>query len=150
MARLLLLVPSATYRARDFLDAARALGVEVVVGTEEAHALQGVMGARSLEVPLDDPPGAARAIVDHDAVTPLDAVVAVDDVGTVVAAEASALLGPAPQPPRRRGRGTRQARSCGPAWLAAEVPQPAFAALPAGAGPTARWPRWSRRSGSPV
>ena len=61
MARILLLVPSATYRVRDFLDAARTLGVEVVVGTERAHALQGVMGARALEVPLDDPAEAARA-----------------------------------------------------------------------------------------
>ena len=99
MARLLLLVPSATYRARDFLDAARALGIEVVIGTEEAHALRDIMGSRTLEVPLDDPAEAARVIVAHDAVAPLDAVIAVDDMGTLVAAEASALLGLRHNPP---------------------------------------------------
>jgi biotin carboxylase len=133
MARLLLLVPSASYRARAFLDAARALGVEVVVATEETHALQGVMGARSLEVPLDDPPTAARAIVAHDAVTPLDAVVAVDDVGTVVAAEAAALLGlrhnPAEAVAAARDKSVMRAR-----LARHEVPQPAFGLLPAGAG----------------
>ena len=70
MARLLLLVPSATYRAADFLEAARTLGVEVVVGTDEAHALPGLMGLRTLEVPLDDPDAAADAIVAHDDVAP--------------------------------------------------------------------------------
>ncbi|HEY5025870.1 MAG TPA: ATP-grasp domain-containing protein [Acidimicrobiales bacterium] len=133
MARLLLLVPSATYRARDFLDAARALGVEVVVGTEEAHALEGVMGSRTLEVPLDDPAEAARVIVAHDTVAPLDAVLAVDDMGTLVAAEASAQLGLRHNPPDAvaTARDKLAMRRC---LAAFEVPQPRFAALAAGAG----------------
>jgi biotin carboxylase len=134
VARLLLLVPSATYRARDFLDAARALGVDVVIGTEEPHALHEIMGSRTLEVPLDDPAEAARVIVAHDAVAPLDAVIAVDDVGTLVAAEASALLGLRHNPPdavaSARDKLAMRAR-----LAAFEVPQPAFAALAAGAGP---------------
>ena len=36
MARVLLLVPSATYRVADFLEAARTLGVDVVIGGDEA------------------------------------------------------------------------------------------------------------------
>ena len=134
MARLLLLVPSATYRARDFLDAARALGVEVVIGTEEAHALGELMGARSLEVPLYDPTEAARVIVAHDAVLPLDAVIAVDDVGTLVAAEASAQLGLRHNPPDAVAA-TRDKLATRTRLATLEVPQPAFAPLPAGAGP---------------
>jgi len=134
VARVLLLIPSATYRARDFLDAARALGVEVVIGTEHAHALQGVMGTRALEVPLDDPREAARVIVAHDDLAPLDAVIAVDDMGTVVAAEASAQLGLPHNPPdavaAARDKLAMRAR-----LAAFEVPQPAFAPLGAGAGP---------------
>ena len=132
MARVLLLVPSATYRAKDFLDAARALGVEVVIGTEEAHGLPDLMGARALEVPLHDPRRAARAIVAHDDIAPLDAVIAVDDVGTVVAAEASALLGLRHNPPdavaAAHDKLTLRAR-----LAAFEVPQPVFSTLAAGA-----------------
>jgi biotin carboxylase len=134
MARILLLVPAATYRARDFLDAARALGVDVVIGTEEAHALHGLMGARALEVPLHDPGQAARAIVAHDDIAPLDAVIAVDDAGTLVAAEASALLGLRHNPPdavaAARDKLTLRAR-----LAAFEVPQPVFSTLAPGSGP---------------
>ena len=130
----LLLVPSATYRARDFLDAARALGVEVVVGTEEAHALQGLMGPGRSRCPSTTPSRGGRAIVAHDASLPLDAVVAVDDMGTVVAAEASDRLGLRHNPPDAVRRDARQARHARRCLAALEVPQPAFAALRAGAG----------------
>ena len=134
MARVLLLLPSATYRAADFLEGARTLGVEVVIGSDEPNALGAVMGARSLLVPMDDPAEAARRIAAHDAVAPLDAVVAVDDAGTVVAAAASELLGLAHNPP------DAVAAACDKLVMrtrlaAAEVPQPAFAALASGAGP---------------
>lgn len=130
MPRVLLLVPSATYRAGDFLDAARALGIDVVVAGEEEHTLAGVMGTRWLRVPYGDAEGAAQAIVDHDAVAPLDAVVAVDDAGTVIAAAASERLGLAYNPPdaaaAARHKLVMRAR-----LARAEVPQPAFAAIPA-------------------
>jgi len=133
VARVLLLVPSATYRARDFLDAARTLGVEVVVGTEEAGTLRGLMGTRALEVPLTDPETGAAAVVAQDALTPLDAVIAVDDAGTLVAAEASARLGLRHNPPdavaAARDKLAMRAR-----LAAFEVPQPAFASLAPGAG----------------
>ncbi len=147
MARLLLLVPSATYRARDFLDAARALGVEVVIGTEEAHALQGLMGTRALEVPLADPLAAARVIVAHDDLAPLDAVIAVDDMGTLAAAEASARLGLRHNPPDAVA--AAHDKLAMRARLAAfEVPQPAFAALAGGAGQR-RWQPPSSAVGLP-
>jgi hypothetical protein len=70
MARVLLLVPSATYRVADFLEAARTLDVDVVIGGDEAHALAGVMGSGSVVIPLDDPERAAEAIVAHDSLAP--------------------------------------------------------------------------------
>ncbi len=92
------------------------------------------MGARSLQLPLHDPEAAARAIVGHDGAAPLDAVIAVDDVGTLVAAEASARLGLRHNRPEAvaaaRDKLAMRAR-----LAAAEVPQPVFAALAAGAGP---------------
>ena len=134
VARVLLLVPSSTYRVGDFLQAARSLGVEVVVGTEQAHALRELMGSHSLEVPLADPEEAVRAVVAHDAVLPLDAVVAVDDGATVVAAEAASRLG-LPHNPPDAARAARDKLAMRTRLGAAEVPQPVFAALPPGATP---------------
>jgi biotin carboxylase len=91
--RILLLLPSTTYRAADFVTAATALGAEVVVASEFRQALSGLMGARALRLNLSRPEAAARAIVEHAADLPLDAVVAVDDQGVLPAALAAAELG---------------------------------------------------------
>ena len=130
MARVLLLVPSASYRATDFVEAARALGVEVVVGSPEAHVLSRVMGPRALQVPLGRPEEAADAIVAHDRIAPLDAVVAVDDAGTVAAAVASQRLGLVHNPPTAV-RAARDKQLMRLLLQRAEVPQPAFAVLDA-------------------
>lgn len=98
MSSLLLLLPTAAYRARDFLDAAAALGVEVVVASERRQVLAGVMGDRALRVKLRRPEVAAQAIVALAERTPLDAVVAVDDQGVLVAALAAERLGLAHNP----------------------------------------------------
>lgn len=93
MTRVLLLLPSSTYRAPDFVLAAEALGVEVVVGCERRQALAGAMGDRAVVIPLDDPVAAVEAIAASHRQSPLDAVVAVDDQGVVIAALASERLG---------------------------------------------------------
>lgn len=129
---MLLLVPSATYRAADFLAAARRLHVEVVVGCDQPP----VLGDRTLTVALDDPEAAAAAIVELDRRLPLDAVVAVDDRGAVAAAAACARLGLAANPPEAVAA-TRDKLRLRHRLDRAEVPQPAFAALPADAGPEA-------------
>jgi biotin carboxylase len=91
--RILLLLPSATYRAPDFLQAAARLEVDVVVGSEFRQALSHEMGDRALVVPLDNADEAVGAIVALDARTKLDAVLAVDDQGLIVASLASSALG---------------------------------------------------------
>ena len=133
MARVVLVVPSTTYRASDFLEAARRQGVDVVVAAEERHVLSGAMDGRVLVVDLDDPEAAADAIVAHDAAFPVDAVVAVDDRGTTVAAAAARRLGLAHNPPEAVAAARDKAR-LRRLLETAEVPQPAYALLPAGAG----------------
>ena len=93
MARVLLLLPTSTYRATDFIDAAQTLGAEVVVGSNQQQALADAMGAGALEIDFDDPGSAATAIVDNSRRTPIDAVVAVDDQGVLTAALAAEQLG---------------------------------------------------------
>lgn len=151
MARALLLLPTATYRAADFMAAARALDVEVVVASEEEPALASTMGDRAVAVPLDDPEGAAAAIERLDARHPVDAVVAVDDQGVVVAARAGERLGFPHNPPEAAAR-TRDKNAMRDALAAAEVPQPRYALMPAAdAMPDVGWPRVLKptdRSGS--
>jgi biotin carboxylase len=130
--RVLLLVPSASYRAPDFLAAARALGLEVIVGCEETPVLGG--SGAYVQLPLKDPEIAADAIVALDARTPLDAVVAVDDQGTLAAARAATRLG------IRSNRAEAVAAARDKVVMralldAAEVPQPSFAVLPPDAKP---------------
>jgi len=73
MARLLLLLPTASYRAADFLAAARALGAEVVVASERRLVS---MGDNQLTLDLRRPEAAAEAIAAVAEERPLDAVVA--------------------------------------------------------------------------
>ena len=127
--RVLLLVPTATYRAPDFVKAARALGVELIVGSEEPPAI----GDRSVAVPLDDPEAAVPVIEGIDDGRGVDAVVAVDDQGVVVAAAAGARLG-FPHNPLDAVAATRDKRALRERLAAGEVAQPAFGDTPATVG----------------
>ena len=93
MPRVLLLLPTETYRAKDFLAAAERLGVDVVVGCERRQAMADAMGDRAVVVPLGNLDAAVEIIAALHARRSLDAVLAVDDQGLVVAAAASARLG---------------------------------------------------------
>lgn len=93
VSRVLLLLPSGTYKAPDFLDAARRLGVDVIVASETEQTLADAMGDRALVVDLSDPAGSAKKITALAARLPLQAVVAVDDQGLLIAALSAQELG---------------------------------------------------------
>jgi biotin carboxylase len=93
MTRILLLIPSRTYRTKDFVEAARALEVEVVVGSERPSPLAARSPGRALQLDLDDPEAGRRAIEEFARRHPLDAIVPVDDGSTLVAAAGAAALG---------------------------------------------------------
>ena len=129
MPRVLLLVPTATYRAPDFVRAAKALGVELIVGSEEAPAI----GDRAVAVPLDDVDAAVPLIERLDDGRGVDAVVAVDDQGVIVAAAAGARLG-FPHNPPDAVAATRDKRAMRERLAAGEVAQPEFGETPAAVG----------------
>ena len=93
----LLVLPTSTYRATDFLDAARSLGADVIVASEEAQTLAVTMGDRALQIDLCDPEIAAGLIARHRRRP--DAIVGVDEQGVLVAAMAAELLGLPHNPP---------------------------------------------------
>jgi biotin carboxylase len=119
----LLVLPSATYRAPDFLDAAARLGAEVVVGSEHRQALSESMGDRAITLSLAQPQLAADQIERLAQRAPLDAIVAVDDGGTRAAALASERLGLRANKPAAVAR-ARDKAAMREAFAAAGVPQP--------------------------
>jgi biotin carboxylase len=92
MSRILLLLATSTYRAEDFLDAARQLGVDVPVGVDGSQALAELVPETTLELDLSDVEAAVGDIVAYAARYPLNAIVSAEDDGAIVAAAASAAL----------------------------------------------------------
>jgi biotin carboxylase len=134
--RLLLVLPSSTYRAADFVRAAARLGASVVVATDGEPPL---LAERGLRVDLDDPIAAADAMVGKDDSLPVDAVIAVDDRGVLPAAHAAARLGLAHNPPSAV-EATRDKQRMRERLAAAEVPQPGFEVLAPGEEPALPYP----------
>ena len=97
--RIVLVLPTETYRAADFIAAAAEVGVDVVVATEHRPPLATEMESRLVVVDLDRPEEAAARIAAMADRTPIDAVVGVDDQGVLTAAHAGEILGLAHNPP---------------------------------------------------
>jgi len=129
-ARVLLLLPTRTYRASAFLAAAARLRLEVVVGSDEGSSLGHLMEGRQLVVDLDRPGDVADAAAAFHRERPLDAVVGVDEAAVLAAAAVAARLGL-----RHSGESavaaTRDKRRMRAALAAAAVPQPAWEAVDA-------------------
>jgi biotin carboxylase len=93
MPRVLLLLPTTSYRTPDFLDAAARLGVEVVVASERPSTLEAVNPAGLLTLDFRDPEACASRAAAFAAERPIDAVVGVDEDTAVAAAAIARALG---------------------------------------------------------
>jgi biotin carboxylase len=131
VSRVLLILPSATYRAHDFTQAAAALGADLIVASDRRQAMSEFLGDRALVLPLRRPDEAAQRVVDHAAKLPIDAVVAVDDQGVKTAALAARRLHLKTSDPEAVGR-TRDKHAMRQALKQAAVPQPDFRYVPPG------------------
>jgi biotin carboxylase len=134
--RVLLVLPTTTYRAADFLLAATALGASVVIASEDEPPL---LGERAVRVDLDDPEAAARVMVERDDRLPIDAVVAVDDRGVLPAAHAARRLG-LPHNPPDAVAATRDKAVMRALLARGEVSQPDFEVLDGADEPTLPFP----------
>src|SRR5437773_9761004 len=93
MPRLLLLLPTTTYRTHAFMEAAQRLGVELTVASEEASTLTRLNPSGLLRLNFGDPPEAARQVVQFAQEYPIAAVGPVDDQVTICAASICQALG---------------------------------------------------------
>jgi biotin carboxylase len=125
MARALLILPTGTYRAADFIEAAAALNAEIIVASEENMVLADQLGDDFLLIDCSRPDESARRIVELGDRQPLDAIVPVDDQGVLIAALAAEKLGLSHNPPAAVAA-TRNKVMLRRALAGAEISQPAF------------------------
>lgn len=123
MSRIVVVLPTETYRAADFVDAAARLGIELSVASE--HPLPLIPPDRQVTIDCADPETSAERVADLAASTPVDAIIAADDKGVEIAARASSLLG-LPSSPVAAARATLDKARMRRLLHSAEVPQPGF------------------------
>ena len=142
--RVLLLMSTRTYRAHAFLEAARRLGVEVVVGSDQPQALSEFVPGSALTLNFLTPKEATAAIVAFANRYPLTAVVGVDDDTTVLAAMAAAALS-LPHNSVESAQATRNKHDLRQHLARAHLPSPSFQLLsidddPVALAPAASFP----------
>ncbi len=145
--KLLLLMPTTSYRADAFLDAARRLGVEVVAASDRCHVLAQEWGV-PLALDFRDPQAAARDVAAYARAHGVRAVVPVDDKTTLIAALACRELGLAHNPPEA-ALAARDKLRMREALRAAGVASPRFEAFPIDVGERELRARVEARIGYP-
>jgi biotin carboxylase len=123
--RLLLLIPTSSYRTTDFLEAARRLGVEVTVASEEPSTVEAWHPEGFLTLDFRDSERSAGRVAEFARTFPVKAVVGVDDETTVAAAAIAFSLG-LPHVPIAAAVAARHKVTMRGALEEAAVPQPQF------------------------
>jgi len=126
LPRLLLLLPSTTYRTTAFVEAARRIGADLSVASERPSTLEAANPAGLLTLDFQHPDRAAAEAHAFARQHPIDAVVGVDDDSAVVAAAVAERLGLKGNPPPAAvaARDKHRQRQL---LAAAQVPVPGFA-----------------------
>jgi biotin carboxylase len=93
VTRVLLLLPTTSYRTADFLRAAEELGVEVTVASEKPSTMEAFDPRGLVTLDFRDPSACARRIAELARATPISAVVGVDEETAVAAAAIADALG---------------------------------------------------------
>lgn len=119
----MLIVPSGSYRTSDFVDAAQALRVNLVVATDASAPMSRIGASRSLTIDFSRREWSARRIALLK--PPPDAVVSADDRGVVIAAMASEMLSLRSNT-ANAVRATRDKAKLRALFLTAGIPQPEF------------------------
>ncbi|MGH8648220.1 MAG: hypothetical protein ACREUP_02775, partial [Burkholderiales bacterium] len=99
MKRILLLLPTTSYRNEAFLAAGKKLDVEIITAADYCHQLAPAWGLDPIMAVHFDRPGEALEVVLRSLEHKPDAVLAVDDPGLELAARLSERLGIAANPP---------------------------------------------------
>ncbi len=92
-SRLLLLASKLGYQTRSFAEAAKRLGVEVVIGSDRCHQLDDPWSDGAVALHFEEPEQAAARLIEATRDRPVSAILALGDRQTVTAAYAARGLG---------------------------------------------------------
>ena len=123
--RILLLLPTKTYRAEAFLSAASQLGVTVAIGSDQPQTLSELSPRKSFVIDFSKPEKATKTIVTFAQAHPIDAIVGVDDDTTVLVSMAAKALS-LPHNSVESARTTRSKYQMRKVLAAADIPSPRF------------------------
>jgi formate-dependent phosphoribosylglycinamide formyltransferase (GAR transformylase) len=132
--RVMLVLPTETYRATAFLRAAGALGLDVVVASNEAPTLASLMDGRVLTLDLRHPADSGDRAAGFAATWPVHAVIGVDEASVVTAAHVAERLDIVRRNPTDSVEATRDKRLLRRRLSGAGIPQPRFVDLDIDAG----------------
>lgn len=132
---IILLMTPRTYRARPFLAAAKKLGLDAICAVDLPPELASTWNL-DLAIDLRDPDAATRSLLDYAARHPVQAILAIDDAASLVAAQASAQLN-LPHNLPQAALAARDKLHMRQALQAGGVRNPAFAAYPLHSDPAA-------------
>jgi biotin carboxylase len=133
--RILLLLPTKTYRAEAFLSAASQLGVGVAIGSDQPQTLSELSPRKSLVLNFSKPEKATEKIVALAETHPLDAIVGVDDGTTVLVSMAAKALS-LPHNSVESARMTRSKYEMRKVIAAAGIPSPRYELVSINTDPT--------------
>lgn len=134
--RLLLLLPTTTYRAKAFLQAAQRLEIDISVASDEKSSLADLQPVALLTLDFNDPASCVQDIRRFAKEHPIHGVLGVDDQVTVAANTIAGALG-LPHNPEDGIYATRNKLALREGFLRARVPSPAFRAVDLDASPDA-------------
>ena len=123
--RILLLLPTKTYRAKAFLSAASQLGVAVAIGSDQPQTLSELSPRKSLVINFGKPEKATEEIVAFAQTHPIDAVVGVDDDTTILVSMVAKALS-LPHNSVESARTTRSKYQMRRVLAAGGIPSPHF------------------------
>ena len=130
----LLLCTTTGYQTRDFLNSARTLGLDILVGTDRCLVLGDSWLDRSISLRFEEPELCVGEILNASENRTIDAVIPIGDKVTVVAAQVAEALGLRYHSPR----GTLLARNkllARRSFFEAGLPVPTFISIPCLADP---------------
>ena len=125
MKRVLLVATTTGYQIRSFGEAAEALGVRLLFASDRCDQLEDPWWDQAIPVRFHDESAATAAVMAACAGAPPDAVIAVGDRPTILAAHLNAAFGLPGNPPAAAAA-SRDKRFARAAFRAAGLPAPRF------------------------
>ena len=93
MKRILLLMPGNTYRAKAFIDAAKKLKIDLIIGSDQEQTLTSLLPNKYITLNFHKIKISSEQIYSFNNKTKINKIIAVDDQGLLLASAASKKIG---------------------------------------------------------